>query len=519
MTDPGYVIVIEGPGTDGVERPLAREAVEIGRDDSADIRIDHPKVSRRHLRIEVRDGSVVLSDLASSHGVEINGQRIDAPSRVQATDDIRFAAHRLQVREATASAAFDVRVFLVGQTPPVESRTFAVSPGRASLGRDDDCDVTVEDHSVSRRHADIDFSGSEARLRVEDRASANGLWVNDARVRRADLRDLDRLRLGSVEFEVRVPLAVSLPVERLLESHEERSPRRPVVLGTVAVAIGVLAFAGALGSKLRLDGDPEQSPRPEPSSSLAPPSPAPAPEFPAVGQVDEPAPTRPPPIPRTRRRRSRARTAAPVPDPVAQSFNDRYDEDPAVPALVAYRRGDLAEAQRLATELDSPLARELRLSSTLDEIPRMQARVRTEVSNDPVRAAALLDVLAQLEAPLSPDGSPSFIVRELGVAVVDALSNQGAQRFDEGRYESAFQSWKTAVEIDPSHDQAADGIARLRIRARRLADDAEIAAQRGERAACNLWREVRDTTVPRSGLHERSLTRLEQYCRTGSGVP
>jgi two-component system, cell cycle response regulator len=63
------------------------------------------------------------------------------------------------------------------------------------LGRGDDCDITVLDNSVSRRHArfDLDVDG----YLVTDLDSTNGTFVNDTPAKRTPLDDGDYLRVGN----------------------------------------------------------------------------------------------------------------------------------------------------------------------------------------------------------------------------------------------------------------------------------------------------------------------------------
>jgi pSer/pThr/pTyr-binding forkhead associated (FHA) protein len=66
------------------------------------------------------------------------------------------------------------------------------------IGRLPDCDVTLDDPSVSRRHARLRREGS--RWTVEDLGSTNGVLLNGQPVTRTDVHDGDRLELGSVQL-------------------------------------------------------------------------------------------------------------------------------------------------------------------------------------------------------------------------------------------------------------------------------------------------------------------------------
>ena len=74
--------------------------------------------------------------------------------------------------------------------------------GTATIGRLPECDVRLDDPSVSRRHAHLSASGN--RWVVEDLDSTNGTNVNGEAAHRAELSDGDRLELGSVTLTVRL---------------------------------------------------------------------------------------------------------------------------------------------------------------------------------------------------------------------------------------------------------------------------------------------------------------------------
>jgi pSer/pThr/pTyr-binding forkhead associated (FHA) protein len=78
-----------------------------------------------------------------------------------------------------------------GLTLPVGSPTV--------VGRLPECELTLDDPSVSRRHARILRQGE--RWTIEDLGSTNGVRVNGATVGHAELRPGDRLELGAVKLE------------------------------------------------------------------------------------------------------------------------------------------------------------------------------------------------------------------------------------------------------------------------------------------------------------------------------
>jgi hypothetical protein len=71
--------------------------------------------------------------------------------------------------------------------------------GITLIGRSEDCEVTIEDPLVSRRHARVVVDGDDVIL--EDLGSRNGVRLNGKGVRgSAKLKDGDRVRIGTQEF-------------------------------------------------------------------------------------------------------------------------------------------------------------------------------------------------------------------------------------------------------------------------------------------------------------------------------
>jgi hypothetical protein len=85
----------------------------------------------------------------------------------------------------------------------VSGRRMLVPPGGATIGRSRDCEVVLEDSSVSRRHAELRPAASV--WTIEDLGSTNGVRVNGLTVRGAhNLQSGDRIEMGSTEmlFEI-----------------------------------------------------------------------------------------------------------------------------------------------------------------------------------------------------------------------------------------------------------------------------------------------------------------------------
>lgn len=118
---------------------------------------------------------------------------------------------------------------LSGASPPVSSAsgpkvlvgflvTFQNEPsgsfwpvysGRLQLGRStgEGVDIALQDASASSRHASLHADPSTGQAFVEDDGSRNGTFLNEQKLLPGDrrqLRDNDRLRLGSTTFVVKL---------------------------------------------------------------------------------------------------------------------------------------------------------------------------------------------------------------------------------------------------------------------------------------------------------------------------
>ena len=65
---------------------------------------------------------------------------------------------------------------------------------RTTVGRSPDCDIFLDDVTVSRNHAVLVDDGG--RFTIEDQGSLNGTYVNRRRVEAAELEDGDELQVG-----------------------------------------------------------------------------------------------------------------------------------------------------------------------------------------------------------------------------------------------------------------------------------------------------------------------------------
>ena len=112
--------------------------------------------------------------------------------------DLSQMTQQVESRRPTSRSGTDACLVHIYPTGSGMGTRHILEKGNIVLGRGDDCDLTVPDSSVSRRHTrfDLDISGYLA----TDLDSTNGTFVNDTPANRTPLVDGDYLRVGNCLF-------------------------------------------------------------------------------------------------------------------------------------------------------------------------------------------------------------------------------------------------------------------------------------------------------------------------------
>jgi hypothetical protein len=79
---------------------------------------------------------------------------------------------------------------------------FTPTGERTSIGRSPDCDIFLDDVTVSRKHAVL--IAGDGRFTIEDQGSLNGTYVNRRRIESAPLADGDEVQIGKYRLTFHV---------------------------------------------------------------------------------------------------------------------------------------------------------------------------------------------------------------------------------------------------------------------------------------------------------------------------
>jgi len=191
--------VVSGPAA-GTHIPLDR-ALVLGRGEAGIGTLgDDAELSRRHATISVRDGGVLVEDLGSTNGTQVNGREISEPTTVGSGDSIEVGSTTLCVhvpaRDATSLAFEVVSGRAAGTRIAVGDEPFVFGRAETADGR------LGDDPELSRRHASASVL-DPTHVLVEDLGSTNGTFVNEHRIAAPTLVGLgDALELGGTSLKV-----------------------------------------------------------------------------------------------------------------------------------------------------------------------------------------------------------------------------------------------------------------------------------------------------------------------------
>lgn len=128
-----------------------------------------------------------------------------------------------------------------------ELRRLPIAKDAVIIGRDETCDLHIDNAGVSRDHARVELSGG--RFQLVDGGSANGTFVNGKRVDRQVLAHGDTIQVGkhTIEFsELAGPSA-----DQVVPAGGAAPRRGRNVVGTMMLSPDQAARAMEMGAKMR----------------------------------------------------------------------------------------------------------------------------------------------------------------------------------------------------------------------------------------------------------------------------
>ena len=202
---------------DGRVDPIALEppGKTIGKGGANDIVIENGDVAGFHADLKVEGSHVTISDINTKGGTFVNGDKIVSSIPLRAGDTIIIGGTELELFEEeegegktlvlSGTALMEMGVgswSLIAQSGPEKGQVIPIMD-RIEIGRALECDISILEPGLSRKHAELELNGDYLILR--DLGSVNGTFVNGEKVDEVKLKDGDKLQFERIRFNVSSP--------------------------------------------------------------------------------------------------------------------------------------------------------------------------------------------------------------------------------------------------------------------------------------------------------------------------
>jgi len=238
---------------------LADGINSIGNAPDCNVILVATEIAPRHCEIEFRANQATIRILDSMAVTTLNGRPITQIETLKAGDllSIGKISCRLVAIERTASVAASKpppidedghtrvrtalpKFVLRGVSGVTFGKTYALA-GTMTMGRTNECDITVPAEEVSRSHVRLQVTSDG--IMVEDLGSANGTWINNQRVHTGLIKAGDELRLDTIRFML---IAPGMDVRQQVAAASQNDLKKSASFNP-SMAIWAVAGLGSIG--------------------------------------------------------------------------------------------------------------------------------------------------------------------------------------------------------------------------------------------------------------------------------
>ena len=194
----------------------------IGQKPPADVILQYPDIAHLHAEIKLEaNGNILISDKGSSKGTFVNGIQVKSWMLLTPQDKLYLGSYRIKKRtledwldqlraiavlstvddptetelghEQTASIDFSE---LSGAQQNPLQKVDIPEQGTLIIGRDPDCQVTLDHPSVSWQHAKLQVRNGT--LTLSDLNSSNGTFVDGKKITKVEVSSESWIRIGTI---------------------------------------------------------------------------------------------------------------------------------------------------------------------------------------------------------------------------------------------------------------------------------------------------------------------------------
>jgi len=221
-----------------------KSRVTIGRTADNDIVFAESFVSRKHAFIEQEGSTYYITD-TSRNGTYVNGRLISGKMLIKNTDEIKIGSRIFNLSTFLSSGGEVV----ASQTPTenINLSDLLSKKTKVFIGRDSECELTLPDKKISRKHAQIENIGGK--YFITDLNSSNGTYVNGHLIKkRTEIKSTDEILIGfyalSIEGKARnISNEVAIKAVNIQKSYVPGK----IALHTMSVDIPHKSFVALMG--------------------------------------------------------------------------------------------------------------------------------------------------------------------------------------------------------------------------------------------------------------------------------
>ena len=149
-------------------------------------------------------------------GTQLNGDLLSGPTTLRVGDIIKIQGVELEIIEEKSGQGAKTLVLpgtvlmdlvpngwsLIANLGPEKGQQIPINQ-RTEIGRALECDISILESALSRKHAGIEPLNGQ--LIIRDLGSANGTYVNAKKIDEVSLKDRDIPQFNKVSFIVKAP--------------------------------------------------------------------------------------------------------------------------------------------------------------------------------------------------------------------------------------------------------------------------------------------------------------------------
>ncbi|MCD9458500.1 FHA domain-containing protein [Marinibactrum halimedae] len=195
---------------------LVEPKVLIGSDSQASMVIRDESVAPQHCEIYAKGEKLAIKRLCDGQ-ILINGRKLGQQYSLKINDRLTVGQTNLVVvdpkvdsasesakthekAQSKVASVSEAQWHLVGKNGPLLGKAFPITDG-ITVGRSTECEVSLPEAHLSRRHAQFQVIGTK--LRIVDLNSANGTFVNDQPIVTESISHGDEIRFDQLAFVIK----------------------------------------------------------------------------------------------------------------------------------------------------------------------------------------------------------------------------------------------------------------------------------------------------------------------------